>query len=339
MKLRDIGEFGFIDRIRNGCLIRPRGVVQAIGDDAAAFRPPVDRLMLLTTDLLLEGVHFVAEATSGSNLGTKALAVNFSDIAAMGGDALDTFVSIAAPGDAPLDFLDDLYRGMKALATEFDVNILGGDTTGSLRDVVISVAVTGSVPEDEILLRSAARPGDILFSTGFLGDSRAGLHLILNRVPLEPTWLSNLFNAHVTPRPHLHEGRFLAAGKKVHAAIDVSDGLSSDIGHIVRESHVGALLHASRIPVSPNLQMFCARFGFDPVEFALIGGEDYSLLVTVPEVHADAVAEGYLNRFQRPLYPLGEITDSDKIELIADNGRLREVPPTGWDHFRSGKNK
>ncbi|MGD8952324.1 MAG: AIR synthase related protein, partial [Desulfobacterales bacterium] len=179
MKLKDIGEFGFIDRISRGCLIRPAGIVKAIGDDAAAFRSEPDLLNLVTTDLLVERVHFLRDAADGYCLGYKALAVNLSDIAAMGGTARNAFVSIAVPQEVSLDFLDELYRGMKSLAAEHEINILGGDTTGSSADLVINVVVTGTVAESDVLFRDKARIGDVIFSSGCLGDSRAGLHLVL----------------------------------------------------------------------------------------------------------------------------------------------------------------
>ena len=315
-------------------MIRPAGIVKAIGDDAAVFRPEPDLLNLVTTDLLIERVHFLRDAADGDNLGYKALAVNLSDIAAMGGTARNAFVSIAVPQDVTLDFLDDFYRGMKSLATEHEVNILGGDTTGSSVDLVINVVVTGTVPENEVLFRDNARAGDVIFSSGCLGDSRAGLHLILTRIAADTPYLKTLLDAHLRPKPFLREGRFLASHGGVHAAIDVSDGLSSDLGHIVRLSRVGARLFVDRLPMSPALQQFCHRFGFDPVEYALAGGEDYTLLFTIAPSEADAVARDYFTAFGQSLHRLGEITDSGKIELIDGSGRSRVIVPTGWDHFK-----
>jgi thiamine-monophosphate kinase len=334
MKLKDIGEFGFIDKISRGCLIRPDGVVRAIGDDAAAFTTEADQLMLVTTDLLVERVHFLRDATSGFNLGYKSLAVNLSDIAAMGGIAKEAFVSIAIPADCPIDYLEDLYQGMKSLAAEFSVNILGGDTTNSKTDLIINIAVTGTVENSGILLRNTAQVGDVIFSTGFLGDSRAGLHLILNRITADSSALKSLLKAHVLPKPYLHEGRFLGAHKHVHAAIDVSDGLSSDLGHVVNESRVGAILYARQIPISPHLKTFCSRFAFDPVEFALAGGEDYTLLCTVAPDWADKIADAYADKFHRPLFPVGEITDTGKIELIGTDNKTQTIKSTGWNHFK-----
>ncbi|MDY6793474.1 MAG: thiamine-phosphate kinase [Thermodesulfobacteriota bacterium] len=335
MKLKDIGEFGFIEKISQGCLIRPDRVIRAIGDDAAAFFTDTGLVSVVTTDLLVERVHFIRDATTGFNLGYKSLAVNLSDIAAMGATAREAFVSVAIPEDCATDFLEEVYRGIKDLAGKFNVNILGGDTTLSMKDLIINISVSGSVPKEELLLRNAARRGDIIFATGFLGDSRAGLHLILNHITADSKEFKQLFHSHILPRPFLSEGRFLASQTGVHAAIDVSDGLSSDIGHIATESNVGVSLYAEKIPVSTNLKYFCNRFEFDPVEFALAGGEDYILLCTVSPDHADTVAQKYLKAFNRPLYSIGKITDPGKMEIIDSSGRAKKFKPKGWDHFKS----
>ena len=334
MKLKDIGEFGFIDRIRNGCLIRTDGVVQAIGDDAAAFELAEGELTLVTTDLLVERVHFLRDATTGFNLGYKALAVNLSDIAAMGGTAREAFISIAVPADCDLAFLEDLYKGMRHLATQYDVNLLGGDTTSSKTDLVINVAVVGSVSANQMLTRQAARPGDRIYSTGYLGNSRAGLHLILSGIAPVTKDHRALFETHILPYPYLTEGQFLAAQAGLHAAIDVSDGLSSDLGHILSASEVGARLWCERIPVSLPLQRFCNQFGFDAVEYALAGGEDYTLVVTIATDQAEAVQKSYEKHFGKPLFELGEITDTCRLELVDSAGRIRPAVAEGWNHFK-----
>lgn len=335
MNLKDIGEFGFIKRISSGCLVRAENVLKGIGDDAAAFKTDADEITLVTTDLLVERVHFLRNATSGYNLGYKSLAVNLSDIAAMGGTAKEAFISIAIPENCSINFLDDFYKGIKNLAAEFDVNLLGGDTTRSKEDLVINICVVGSVPEDEILFRDSAQPGDIIFSTGFLGDSRAGLHLIVNNISTGFKEMKVLKEAHFIPKIYLREGRFLAQQGSVHAAIDVSDGLSSDLGHILEESNVGALLYAEKTPISQNLKRFCVKFKFDPVEYALTGGEDYTLLCTVSPDVADKVEQNYFKEFNLPLYAIGEISGSGKFELIYPDGQIRQVKPSGWDHFNT----
>jgi thiamine-monophosphate kinase len=339
MSLKEIGEFGFIKNISRGCLIRPDNIIKAIGDDAAAFIPEPEQLTLITTDLLVERIHFLREAISGFDLGYKSLAVNLSDIAAMGGTAREAFISIAIPDDCGLNYLDQIYNGIKKLAARFDVNVLGGDTTRSKVDLIINIVVQGIVSKEEILCRDAARVGDVIFSTGFLGDSKAGLHLILNQIDADTAALKALLRAHRVPDPHLREGRFLARQTGIHAAIDTSDGLSSDLGHIVEESRVGARLYADKIPISQNLKDFCTRFAFEPIEYALSGGEDYTLLCTITPENADKIASAFEKELKRPLFAIGEITAKEQIELIYPDGETKPLTPTGWDHFKATKNE
>lgn len=336
MDLKEIGEFGFIKKISRGCLIRPERVIKAIGDDAAAFTTDPAKVALITTDLLVERIHFLRKSISGFDLGYKSLAVNLSDIAAMGGTAREAFVSIAVPPDCSLSYLEAVYDGMKALAARFDVNILGGDTTTSKIDLIINVVVYGSVAREQMLCRDAARPGDLIFSTGYLGDSRAGLHLILNNIPAETDRLQNLVRAHFRPEPHLQEGRFLAQQSAVRAAIDTSDGLSSDLGHIVEESSVGATLYYEDIPVSEDLKAFCGQFNFDPAEYALSGGEDYTLLCTIAPAEAERIAGDFQTTFNRRLFRIGEITAEKRMQLIYPDGSAGQIALSGWDHFRAG---
>lgn len=335
MKLRDIGEFGFIDRIQKGCLVRPEGVVRAIGDDAAAFAPEPDRLVLVTTDLLVERVHFLTHRIGGEDLGAKSLAVNLSDIAAMGGEAREALVSLAVPDAVPLEYLEAVYGGMRAMAREHAVNILGGDTTGSRSDLMIAVTVTGSVPAGEMLARDGARPGDAVFATGHLGDSRAGLQWVLAGESEPGSDERELVRAHRRPRPHLAEGRFLAQVGGVRSAIDVSDGAGSDAGHIASASGVGMRFFADRVPVSDALAAYCQRHGHDPVRFALAGGEDYVLLCTAAAERADEIGRRFHRRFRRPLHRIGEVTEERELVLVRRDGGVEELQPEGWDHFRS----
>jgi len=334
MGLKELGEFGFIRRVSRGCLIRNKDVVRAIGDDAAAVTGNPGQLTLVTTDLLVERIHFLRDAMTGSELGHKSLAVNLSDIAAMGGTARDAFISLGIPEDCSIDYLDAVYDGMKALAAEFDVNILGGDTTRSKQDLIINIAVIGSVPESEMLLRSGAMPGDLIVSTGTLGDSRAGLHLMLNQIPADEPALRYLWQAHALPKPYLHEGRYLAQSGGVTAAIDTSDGLSSDIQHIAEESGVGARLYADRFPISDALSTFCRGIESDPVEWALSGGEDYTLVCTVSPEQIESVCRGYEETFASPLHRIGEILEEKKMELVQVSGEVKPFEALGWDHFR-----
>jgi thiamine-monophosphate kinase len=292
---------------------------------------------LLTTDLLVERVHFFRGRISAFNLGYKSLAINLSDIAAMGGTAREAFVSIAIPQNCELDYLEDIYSGMKALAAKYEVNILGGDTTSSKQDLIINVVVHGLVAEKEVLYRDTARPGDRICSTGRLGDSKAGLHLILNQVPLQSPEFQYLYKAHVLPEPQLREGRFFAVRDAVKAAIDVSDGLSSDLGHIVEESKVGARLFADKIPLSDQLLQFCDQFDFDALQFALSGGEDYTLLCTIDPEAMPRIAAEFEKEFQRPLFQIGEITETPTVVMFHPDGNQQEIAASGWDHFKTEK--
>ncbi len=339
MSLKEVGEFGFIKKISRGCLIRADNIIKAIGDDAAAFVTEPEQLTLITTDLLVERIHFLRKAISGFDLGYKSLAVNLSDIAAMGGTAREAFISIAIPDDCQLNYLETIYDGIKDLAAKYDVNVLGGDTTRSKVDLIINIVVHGTTLKEELLCRDAARPGDVIYSTGFLGESKAGLHLILNAIEADTAALKALLKAHRVPEPHLREGRFLARQHGVHAAIDTSDGLSSDLAHIAEESRVGARLYADEIPISENLKDFAGRFNFDPLAYALSGGEDYTLLVTISPDHADSIENAFKKEFKRSLFAIGEITANNQIELVYPSGETKPLALTGWDHFKAKENE
>ena len=335
MELSQIGEFGFIKKISRGCVIRPDNIIRSIGDDAAAFTVPPGRVSLITTDLLVEGIHFIRKTITGFDLGYKSLAVNLSDIAAMGGEAREAFVSLGIPLKCPLDYLEAVYDGMKHLAARFNVNILGGDTTSSNNDLIINVVVHGTVASNKLLRRDAAQPGDIIFSTGYLGDSKAGLHLVLNNLAVDSSAMQVLYRAHVLPEPHLLEGRFLADQSGMRAAIDISDGLSSDLGHIAEQSAVGAQIYVSEIPISDSLKKFCAVFGFDPLEYALRGGEDYTLLCTAAPEKAEEIAQKFHNEFQRPLFRIGKTTADKRLVAIFPDGTAKPILPRGWNHFKN----
>ena len=337
MDLKQIGEFGFINKISRGCVIRPDNIIRSIGDDAAAFTVAPGQVSLVTTDLLIEQIHFIRKTITGFDLGHKSLAVNLSDIAAMGGVAREAFVSIGIPLKCPLNYIEAVYDGLKHLAAKFDVNILGGDTTRSENDLIINVVVHGIVARDKLLRRDAARPGDIIFTTGYLGDSKAGLHLILNNLPVDSSEMQALYRAHVLPEPHLLEGHFLANQPGIRAAIDISDGLSSDLGHIAEQSAVGAKIFVSEIPVSDSLKKFCGALGFDPLEYALRGGEDYTLLCTAAPEKAEEIAQNFRNAFNRPLFSIGEATENNRLEIIYPDGTSKPISPRGWDHFRVDK--
>jgi thiamine-monophosphate kinase len=332
VKLSELGEFGLIDRISKGCVTAPERVIRGIGDDCAVTEAaePGDLLGLLTTDMLVEQVHFTREVITPEQLGAKALAVNLSDIAAMGGRPLDAVVAVAIPPDVDVSYLDRLYDGLKRAAGRFGVNILGGDTSRSPADLVISVALTGEVERERILYRGGARPKDRIYVTGCLGDAAAGLDAIdTDRVGTGAS-AHELARRHLEPEPHLEAGPRIAATGLAHAMIDVSDGLAADLGHICRESGLGCRVERSglRRSVSAELLQYCRAHQLEPERFVLFGGEDYVLLVAgAPGLERALAGSG------TQVVELGQLTEGDELRLVEDDGRSTPLDPTGWDHF------
>ncbi len=337
MKLRELGEFAFIDRITPGCEVGDLShVVRGIGDDAAVVKGPTG-LMVITTDMLLERVHFTRETISDRQLGYKSLAVNLSDIAAMGATPRDAFLSIAVPPSISVEELDDFYAGMKELASAAHVNLLGGDTTGSMDDLCINVVVIGSAPAEQILYRSGARVGDRIVVTGTLGDSAAGLEVLLGRARTSEDLAEPLVAAHCCPDLYLEEARILAASGAVGAAIDLSDGLASDLNHVCRASGVGAVVDVESLPLSTPFKRLCQETGLDPVRLALGGGEDYRLMVTVEPARLNELRSMVADATGRELFDIGEIVPGSSIQLRHSDGFTGPLDVAGWDHFKTPK--
>ena len=334
MNLKDLGEFNFIKRITGDSIVNYTHVIRGPGDDTAVISPS-DRVLLVTADLMAEDVHFKREYTTGKDLGYKAMAVNLSDIAAMGGTPEHAFVSIAIPDTTELEYLDDIFNGMMECCRTFDVNILGGDTTTSRSGLVINITVIGSAESGKILYRDAAKPGDIIFTTGYTGDSRAGLYCLQHEKDQQPGWMTSLVEAHLRPEPHVKEGQFLASQPGIHAAIDISDGLSSDLSHILESSGVGCVIESTSLPASGELQQFCNTYSQESTGYVLDGGEDYVLLCTMEPGYTDSVAEEFHALFGRKLNRIGHITEDKTAILHLENGERKPLHTGGWDHFRN----
>jgi thiamine-monophosphate kinase len=330
MKLKDIGEFGFIDRIRPETLTRPENVIKGIGDDCSVCRSTHGHVTLLTTDMLVEGVHFHLASIPPHKLGRKSIAVNLSDIAAMGGTPKEALVSIAIPDTVPVETLDSLYEGMKSMAREFDVNLVGGDTTGSPLHLVINVALVGEAREEEVLYRSGAKLEDVVFLTGPVGTSAAGLDSLLSKRSFEGQ--DALLEAHLDPQPHVRAGRIIAGLGVAHSMIDVSDGLAGDLGHICTESSVGAIIEEGKIPTTELFRAYCERFQLDPTRLATHVGEDYVLLGTVPEKSAGKLGKA-LESAGCEFFRIGKIVEGPGVRLLGRDGSTQEMEPSGWNHF------
>lgn len=331
MKLKDIGEFGFIKRIESGCLIRDKKVIRGIGDDCCVFKTSGEMTTLLTTDMLVEKIHFLLDAISPYELGRKSLAVNLSDVAAMGGTPREAVISIAIPDTVDLAILDGVYDGMKSMAREFEVNLLGGDTTSSPEHLVINIALVGEVAEDEILYRSGARVGDVIFVTGPVGSSAAGLDIILKGREKEG-W-NDLIEAHHDPYPHVKAGRIIASMKMANSLIDVSDGVAADLGHICAESKLGAILEEAMIPTTKKFRDYCEKFREDSRYLSLHVGEDYVLLGTVVAESAPDLQKA-LESKGCEFYPIGHTVAEPDLKLRTGNDSLEIIGASGWDHFK-----
>ncbi len=333
MKFRHFGEFRFIDSIAPLCVFRDSGLIQGIGDDCAIIDFNSDNYLLITTDMMVERVHFNRDWILPQLLGAKALSTNVSDIAACGGVPQDAFISIAVPDSLDVEYVQDLYTGMAEVAKPNLINIMGGDTTGSKTDLVINVALTGRVPKGQALLRSGARAGDLIVVTGPLGESAAGLELLSSDIEQDSAMRNQLIDAHLKPRGHVAQGRILAESGYCTAAIDVSDGLSSDLEHICKQSGVGALIHAEKLPMSTALVHASELLDKDVLEFIVNGGEDYVLLAALdPEGFSNVEMRFHSQGLE--IWTIGVFIETPGIQLIDTNDDSREIIPRGWDHFR-----
>ncbi|TET52662.1 MAG: thiamine-phosphate kinase, partial [Desulfobacteraceae bacterium] len=304
-----------------------------IGDDCAVFGPYSGRVLLFTTDMLVEDIHFLKAKITPYQLGWKTIAVNLSDIAAMGGRPLFLLISLAIPAEMNIELIQDFYKGMKDICEHYEVNILGGDTVASPDKLVISVSLIGDAKENEVLYRSGARPGDSIYVTGNVGDSSAGLKILKNEISPPKSIASHFIKIHNEPKPLIKTGRIIAASRLASAMIDLSDGLLSDLGHICKESGVGAILFRSKIPLSSELKLLASRVKFNPIDLAFSGGEDYLLLLTVPKAKIKDFEILYKDKGSSPLYLIGEIREEKGVRMVNDDGSIEEIRIRGFNHF------
>jgi thiamine-monophosphate kinase len=313
-------EKAIIARIRN-LVGRQAGrgnswVLTGIGDDCAVLRPKPGRDILITTDFSIEGTHFRREWHPADSVGHRCLARGLSDIAAMGGEPQAAFLSLALPRDLPQKWVDGFLRGFLKLAKQFSVSLAGGDISESQNGVLADVMVVGSAAKGGAILRSGARPGDLIYVTGDLGASRATLELLLTQGSdgVRP----QQHRRHFYPQPRIEVGAFLQKKRLATSMIDLSDGLSTDLAHICEESGVGAIVDKSRIPIAPQSN----------VDFALHGGEDYELLFTArPGKKIPSIIKGV------KITEIGRITREKKLLVADKNGKIQKLKSRGWEHF------
>jgi thiamine-monophosphate kinase len=331
--LNDIGEGGIIQLIQEkGPSRLPSRVKKGIGDDCAVLETAGDTLLLVTADTLIEEIHFTAKTLPPEALGWKALAVNISDIAAMGGTPQTAFLSIGIKPETEVSFIDSFMAGFQALARKTDIVLAGGDTVESPSSAVIAITLLGDCVPERLVYRSGARVGDDIWVTGPLGNAAAGLFLLLNKKASELSGYESLIAAHQKPIPRLKAGKALGKSGLAHAMIDVSDGIAKDLGHICEESRTGALLQATSIPMSDELLRLGPQVEKSPLEWALRGGEDYELLFTASPANEEKVVSLTTKVSGRPASKIGTITQEDGIWLDTDKGK-EPLEPGGYVHF------
>jgi thiamine-monophosphate kinase len=309
-------------------------LLKGIGDDCAVLRKDENNFLLLTTDTLVEGVHFDLAWHSPYLLGRKSASVNMSDIAAMGGRPYACLLSIGFPGQVP-PWLDDFMQGFIEVLGAFDALLVGGDTVMSRNDTVFSVTLLGEVDRKKICYRSGAKPGDMIWISGPLGNAAAGLELCRRGFcagkDIPGKW-QDLIKAHLDPEAQVELGEILAASGLVHAMMDISDGLATDLAHLCHESGVGAEIDMNLLPVADLLKEAAAVLGVPSMDWVLRGGEDYQLLLTTEAKEGQKLLHPIARKTGRKLFAIGRIIAGQGVYLV--NGAEREeISFQGYEHF------
>ena len=334
MKVRQVGEFGLIDIIKDNTLVDPSSVVAGIGDDTAVLKHPSGKLLLATTDMMIENIHFIISGDNGRQIGYRVMAANVSDIASMGGRPTHAIISIGVHPDMEVSFVESVYEGMNACSRDYGVNIVGGDTVTSPDNLVLNVALLGLVDPDKYLPRSGARPGDLVMVTNVLGDSRAGLDIVLGRCSISQEGEKYLLDRHYYSNPRVEEMAAGTACGGITAADDISDGLGSEIHEIADASGVGAILKFEDLPVSDYTREVAEKTNTDLIEYCLFGGEDFEVVITVDPRKADALAEAVESATGTKLTVVGEIVDKSEGVKLLRNNSLHVLPKKGYSHFK-----
>lgn len=349
MKVRQLGESGLIEHLASilgeAAWGGTKGVIRGIGDDAAVLQVTSGHRLLVSCDIMIEKKHFDFNHITPYQLGWKALAVNLSDIAAMGGQPRWALLSIGLKPSLEVAVVEGIYRGVSALAVREGVSVVGGNTSASPGPLILDVTVLGEVPRGSVLLRSTAEAGDFILVTGQVGSSAAGLVWLqepslqekFSREEAEP-----LLKAHLEPQPRCREAALLAETGSVTAMIDLSDGLAAGLLEIASEGGAGAVVHADRLPLHPAAVKLSALAGREPLDWALYGGEDYELLFTVGgkpgagrlSRHTVRLVQGLTST---PVSVIGQMSDPGagvRLQLKDGTSRLLERDSV-FDHFRS----
>ena len=337
----ETGEFTLIDRIKK---ILPaagkKDLLVDIGDDTAVIRMDKRRALLLTCDIQVEGRHFRFEHITPYQLGRRAMAVNLSDIAAMGGTPTYALVSLGLPAAFPVGSYDRLFEGMRDELQPHRARIVGGNLAQTRDFLIVDVTLLGEADLSRVLTRGGARPGDRIFVSGELGSSGAGFQVLAMFGKKFPARFKDFVKSHLLPTPRVDLGRRIAHSGVATSMIDLSDGVASDLFHICTRSGVGAEIHENRLPLPENLGEIAEETGKSVLDLALHSGEDYELLFTTPfRIPAEKV-RSVAGRSGVPVTEIGNIVRrEDGCRLVDSRGRRTPLAPTGWDHFRTPREK
>lgn len=332
-----LGEFGLIDHLTRNFPLRQISSVKGIGDDAAVIENG-SFCTVVSTDMLVEGIHFDLAYTPLKHLGYKAVVVNLSDICAMNAMPKQITVSIAISNRFSVEALDELYAGIRAACDFYEVDLVGGDTTSSPKGLTICVTAIGQGEKDQLVYRNGAKKGDLICITGDLGAAYLGLQILERE--------KRIWQEHPGVQPDLQQQQYIIGrqlkpearkdvieifrkvGLKPTSMIDISDGLASEIFHICKQSGLGALIEEDGVPIHPDAQMMALQFKLDPITCALSGGEDYELLFTIDPSDAEKI------KFLPEIYIAGEMLDAaDGVRLQTKGGNLHDIKAQGWKHF------
>jgi thiamine-monophosphate kinase len=334
VKVSELGEFALIRRLA-ARLPRYRDDVRAaVGDDVAVLALDPGTCGLATCDIQVEGVHFLRELITPFQLGRRAAAINLSDIAAKGGTPEHFLVSLALPIDLEVSWVESLYDGLVEEASRHGADVVGGNLSRTDGPIMVDVFLMGKVRVEEVVFRSGARPGDVVLVTGWLGDAAAGLALLRHGTGDAREEWQLLREAYLTPTARVSEGRAIATSGCATSMIDLSDGLSSDVGHICDQSWVGVRLFAERLPISHAARHVAAVSGREDWSLALEGGEDYELCLTVPAGAEEEVAAQVQEQTGTELTCVGEILKQEAGRwVVLPDGSEVPLKPEGWNHF------
>jgi len=333
--IAELGEFGLIERLTAG-LPQPTDVIVGVGDDAAILDTGGDELVVATCDAQVEDTHFRLRHAHPQDIGRRALAVNLSDIAAMGARPRFALISLLLPPMLDVAILDGIYAGLRAEAAQYNVALVGGNIARNAERLIIDITLLGTGMRDRLLRRDSAEPGEVVMVTGSLGSAAAGLLVLEDEqlaAKIPPESLVGVLAAHRTPTPRVAAGQWLAQ-HGVTTGIDVSDGLAADIAHICKASGVGVNIEAESLPIQPEVAMIATLAGRQPQDLALFGGEDYELLFTAPTDRADVLAQALFIANGIEATAIGTMSKGTDLTLFRQ-GKSSPLHPTGWDHLRS----